>query len=172
MPDTNIAELNELDRDRFVAVLGGVYEESPWVARGAYADQPFESVTDVATALEAVVRDASHERRLELLRAHPDLGEQTEMTDASAAEQSSAGLDQLRPELYEEFQRLNDLYRDRFGFPFIMAVKNESPEAIRAAMEQRVEQSEQEEFETALSEVHKIARLRLDDIVDSSVTRD
>jgi len=172
MRDTNIAELNELDRDSFVEVLGGVYEASPWVARGAHADQPFESVSDVATALEAVVRDASHERRLELLRAHPDLGEQTEMTDASAAEQSSAGLDQLRPELYEEFQRLNDLYRDRFGFPFIMAVKNESPEAIRAAMEQRVEQSEQEEFETALSEVHKIARLRLDDIVDSSVTRD
>ena len=167
MRDTTIAELNEFDKKSFVQVLGGVYEESPWVAERAYAGQPFESVSDVATALEAVVRDASHDQKLGLLRAHPDLGEQTEMTDASEAEQASAGLDQLRPELYSAFQRLNEQYRDRFGFPFIMAVKNESPEAIRAAMEQRVTHSEQEEFETALSEVHKIARLRLDDIIDS-----
>jgi len=167
MREATIAEINESDKGSFVEILGGVYEESPWVAERAYSERPFESVNDVATTLGGVVQDASRERKLSLLRAHPDLGERTEMTDASEAEQASAGLDQLSPTLYETFQRLNEQYRDRFGFPFIMAVKNESAEAIRDAMEQRVEHSRPEEFDTALTEVHKIARLRLDDIVST-----
>jgi 2-oxo-4-hydroxy-4-carboxy-5-ureidoimidazoline decarboxylase len=88
------------------------------------------------------------------------------MTDASVEEQASAGLDQLTPEQYEAFQRLNDRYQDSFGFPFIMAVRDESPDAIRAAMEERVEHARSEEFRTAIDEVHAIARLRLDEILE------
>jgi len=101
------------------------------------------------------------------LCAHPDLGEQTDITDASRSEQASAGLDSLSPELYERFQRLNERYREQFEFPFIMVVKNESPETIRAAMEERVEHDRSEEFRTALDQVHEIARLRLEELVDT-----
>jgi 2-oxo-4-hydroxy-4-carboxy-5-ureidoimidazoline decarboxylase len=161
MRNTTVAKLNKADKKQFVDALDEVYEESPWVPERAYADRPFNSIDDVAATLESVVREASYDQKLALLRAHPDLGEQTEMTDASEAEQASAGLDQLSPELYNTFQRLNRQYRERFGFPFIKAVKGHSPKEIREAMEQRVTHSQAEEFNTALAEVHAIARLRL-----------
>jgi 2-oxo-4-hydroxy-4-carboxy-5-ureidoimidazoline decarboxylase len=165
MTGIRLAELNEAGKDQFVDALGSVYEESPWVARDSWSERPFRSIEELRTAMRETVEAASEERRLALLRAHPDLGERTEMTDASKAEQSSAGLDELSPAQYETFQRLNDRYRDEFGFPFIMAVKDATPDGIQAAMERRVENSESEEFRTALDEVHEIARLRLDDLL-------
>ena len=158
-----IADLNDCDEASFVETLGDVYEHSPWVAERVVDDRPFSSVDDLHGHMAEAVRDASEERKLELLRAHPDLGEQTELTDASEKEQASAGLDELRPEQYERFQELNETYRDRFEFPFIMAVKGASPDEIQAAMEDRIDNSEPTEFETALDQVHEIARLRLDD---------
>jgi 2-oxo-4-hydroxy-4-carboxy-5-ureidoimidazoline decarboxylase len=161
MRETTVAALNDVDRATFVDILGGVYEESPWVARGAWPERPFESVEDVEDAMREVVEAAPRSEQLALLRAHPDLGGRTEMTDASESEQASAGLDQLSPSQYEAFQRLNRTYREQFGFPFIMAVKGESVDAIRAAMECRIDHSQSDEFRTALDEVHEIARLRL-----------
>ena len=155
--------LNDADADAFVDLLGAVYEASPWVAEGAVDARPFESVDALHVAMHAVVEEAGRERQLALLRAHPDLGEQTAMTDASEREQASAGLDDLTREQYDAFQRLNEQYRETFGFPFIMAVKGASVEEIRAAMEERVEHSRREEFRTALDEVHEIARLRLEE---------
>ena len=167
MTDLTLEELNRADRDSVVERLGDVYEHSPWVAERAWTDRPFDSVADLHASMKRVVEDADRERRLELLRAHPDLGERTEMTDASVEEQASAGLDQLTPDQYEAFQRLNERYRDAFGFPFIMAVRDESPDAIRKAMEERVEHSRAEEFRTAIDEVHTIARLRLEERLES-----
>jgi 2-oxo-4-hydroxy-4-carboxy-5-ureidoimidazoline decarboxylase len=167
MSELTIETLNRTDRETFVDALGDVYEHSPWVAERARSERPFDSVDELHDAMARAVRDASRERKLGLLRAHPDLGDRTEMTDASEEEQAAAGLDQLSREQYEAFQRLNERYRDAFGFPFIMAVRGESPEAIRTAMEQRVEHSESEEFRTALDEVHTIARLRLDERLGS-----
>lgn len=164
MDDTSLTALNEGDESTFVDTLGGVYEHSPWVARQAWSERPFDSVDALADAMAAIVEDAGRDAQLELLRAHPDLGEQTEMTDASEAEQASAGLDQLSPEQYETFQELNERYREQFGFPFIMAVEGASPDEIQAAMEQRVENDPETEFRTALDEVHQIARLRLADL--------
>jgi 2-oxo-4-hydroxy-4-carboxy-5-ureidoimidazoline decarboxylase len=165
MQNPTVAKLNKADKKQFVDALAEVYEESPWVPERAYQDRPFNSIDDVAATLESVVREASYDQKLALLRAHPDLGEQTEMTDASEAEQASAGLDQLSPELYKTFQRLNRQYRERFGFPFIKAVRGHSPKEIREAMEQRVTHSQAEEFNTALAEVHAIARLRLNNTI-------
>jgi 2-oxo-4-hydroxy-4-carboxy-5-ureidoimidazoline decarboxylase len=166
MSELTIAELNRAEGETFVDLLGSVYETSPWVAERAAADRPFSSVDDVHGAMRSVVEEASRAKQLELLRAHPDLGERTEMTEASQAEQASAGLDQLGPEQYETFQRLNETYRGKFGFPFIMAVKEESPDVIQAAMETRVDHAESEEFRTALEEVHTIARFRLEALLD------
>lgn len=165
MSDLTLDELNDRDEAAFVDELGGVYEHSPWVARRSYPESPFESVADLHETMADTVRTATREEKLALLRAHPDLGDRTEMTDASEEEQASAGLDDLSREQYEAFQRLNDRYRDKFGFPFIMAVKDETPAAIRAAMEERVENDEETEFQTALDEVHQIARFRLDDML-------
>lgn len=163
MSARTITDLNDLDDDAFVDELSGVYEHSPWVAERAASARPFETVSDLHTEMARIVREADEARQLELLRAHPDLGEQTEMTDASKAEQSSAGLDDLSPEQYETFQRLNEQYRRRFEFPFIMAVKGASPDEIQAAMEARVDNDETTEFRNALEQVNEIARLRLDD---------
>ncbi|MFA1612551.1 2-oxo-4-hydroxy-4-carboxy-5-ureidoimidazoline decarboxylase [Halobellus rubicundus] len=165
MDHLTLEELNDADGKTFVEILGGVYESSPWVAERARADRPFSSVDALHDRLSRAVEDASRERKLDLLRAHPDLGEQTEMTDTSEQEQASAGLDELSPEQYETFQRLNETYRERFGFPFIMAVRGASPDAIQAAMERRIENSEAEEFRTALEQVHEIARLRLEELL-------
>ena len=165
MSDYTIEDLNELDEASFVELLGGIYETSPWVAERSWSDRPFDSLDNLHESMRSTVREAPEEKRLELLRAHPDLGERTEMTDASEAEQASAGLDSLSPDQYETFQRLNERYRERFGFPFIMAVKDESPDAIQAAMEDRIENTEAKEFRTALDQVHRIARLRLEELL-------
>jgi 2-oxo-4-hydroxy-4-carboxy-5-ureidoimidazoline decarboxylase len=165
MSEYTIETLNGADEAAFVEALGGVYERSPWVPARAWSERPFDDVADLHACLKRVVRNASQERKLELLRAHPDLGDQTDITDVSEAEQAAAGLDQLTPEQYETFQRLNERYRDAFRFPFIMAVRDESPEAIMAAMERRLDNTEDEEFQTALDEVHRIARFRLEDLL-------
>lgn len=165
MSKLTTAELNRLGADAFVETFGGVYEKSPWVAERAWQDRPFESVEDLHESMVDAVRNASRERKVELLRAHPDLGARTEMTDTSEREQSSAGLDRLSQEQYEAFQRLNETYRERFGIPFIMAVAGESPDAIREEMEERLENSASAEFHTALEQVHRIAWLRLTELV-------
>lgn len=169
MRQLSLADINQAGRDEFVNTLGDIYEESPWVAERSELERPFASAKELQRTMQRVVEESTRESQLALLRAHPDLGEQTEMTDASEAEQSAAGLDELGPEQYETFQRLNESYRDQFDFPFIMAVKNATPETIQAAMERRLENSAAQEFRTALDEVHKIARLRLDEQLDEPV---
>lgn len=164
MKHTTIEELNDSEKDEFIELLRGVYEESAWVAEQVHSERPFSSVQALNDAMRDAVDSASRDVQLELLRVHPDLGEQTEMTDASETEQASAGLNDLSPAQYDTFQRLNDQYREKFGFPFIMAVKNESPEAIQTAMEDRVEHERDQEFETALNQVHEIAKLRLQEL--------
>jgi 2-oxo-4-hydroxy-4-carboxy-5-ureidoimidazoline decarboxylase len=165
MGEFTIEDVNQAEKATFVDILGSVYETSPWVAERTWTEQPFSSIDDLHETMESVVQNAPREERLQLLRAHPDLGEKTEMTEASQREQASAGLDRLSPDQYEAFQRLNEAYREKFDFPFIIAVKNESPSAIREAMEERVEHSKREEFQTALDEVHKIARFRLEELL-------
>jgi 2-oxo-4-hydroxy-4-carboxy-5-ureidoimidazoline decarboxylase len=168
MSQVELTDINQAGLAEFVECLGDIYEESPWVAEQSAPERPFASVGELHETMRQTVEDASDDEQLALLRAHPDLGEQTEMTDASESEQAAAGLDELGPDQFETFQRLNDRYREKFGFPFIMAVKNETPDTIQAAMERRVKQSESEEFRTALDEVHKIAGLRLDGLVSES----
>ncbi|ELY63308.1 2-oxo-4-hydroxy-4-carboxy-5-ureidoimidazoline decarboxylase [Natrinema versiforme] len=163
MAELTIDEINHLDEAAFVDELDDIYEHSPWVAERICSERPFASLAELRDAMKQAVDDASRETKLELLRSHPDLGDQTGITESSAEEQASAGLDQLSPEMYEAFQRLNERYLERFGFPFIMAVRDESPETIREAMERRIEHSEADEFRTALAEVHTIARFRLEE---------
>ena len=156
-----------MSAEEFVKRFGGIYEHSPWVAEEAAAIVGEHFETDVVAAVMAdCVDNASAERQLELIRAHPDLAGKAsiagELTEDSGAEQASAGLDRCSPEEYRRFQVLNDRYHARFGFPFVMAVRGSSRSDILAAFEARLNNGHDEEFETALAEIHKIARMRLD----------
>ncbi|MCH7981710.1 MAG: 2-oxo-4-hydroxy-4-carboxy-5-ureidoimidazoline decarboxylase [Proteobacteria bacterium] len=151
----------------FVETFGGIYEHSNWVAERAapHLEQSL-AIDDVARVMADCVDNASTERRLELIRAHPDLAGKAqvagELTAESTTEQTSAGLDQCTQPEYEQFQSLNDRYKEKFGFPFVMAVRNSSRQQILAMFERRLQNEYDDEFEAALVEIHKIARLRLE----------
>ncbi len=150
----------------FVRRFGGIYEHSAWVAEAAAAEAAAAGDLDeIATLLAECVDNAATDRQLALIRAHPDLAGKAqiagELTADSTAEQASAGLDQCTAEEYDRFQALNTRYKDKFGFPFVMAVRGSSRAEILAAFAARLENDATTEFETALAEIHKIARLRL-----------
>jgi OHCU decarboxylase len=163
-----LAELNALDQAGFVAALGWVFEGSPWVAERAWAARPFASRDALHAALVAVVQAASPEEQLALIRAHPDLGTRlgrAALSAASVAEQAGAGLDRLSDAEFARFQDLNARYRERFGFPFIIAVRHHTRASILAAFEARLQHDAATERATALAEIAEIARLRLADAV-------
>ena len=156
---------------QFVEKYGGIYEHSPWVAEEVEAMiNGDESIEQIAELMADVVDNASRDRQLALIRAHPDLAGKAqiagELTEESTTEQSSAGLDQCTPGEYLRFQDMNQAYHLRFGFPFVMAVRGSSRADILAAFEERLGNDRDEEFETALAEIHKIARLRLEAMED------
>ncbi|MEX1266759.1 MAG: 2-oxo-4-hydroxy-4-carboxy-5-ureidoimidazoline decarboxylase [Woeseia sp.] len=154
------------DKAAFVHRYGGVYEHSPWVAARAFDIlEDAETPGSLADVMAGCVDRADDEQKLTLINAHPDLAGRAaiggELTPESGDEQASAGIDQCTPEEFARFQSLNKKYREKFGFPFIMAVRDSNRHAILAAFEQRLENSTDEEFERAIAEIHKIARLRL-----------
>ena len=172
MPEkATIEYVNKLDREEFVARFGSLYERSPWVAEGAWRELPFGGFAELHEAFVKAMYEAPRERQLALIRAHPDLAGKAavagELTAESAHEQASAGLDGLTPEEYEDFHRLNTAYRKRFGFPFIVCVRGHTKETILADAAARLGRPRPEEVETALDEITKIARLRLQDLVEA-----
>lgn len=154
-----------MNRDDFVKSFGAVYEASPWVAEAVWPPPHKEDGGDLAAAMRAAVDSAPREKKLALIRAHPELAGRTaiagEMAEASKREQSGAGLDRCTPEEFAEFQRLNAAYNDRFGFPFIIAVKGLDRQAILAAFRARLDNDPETEFQTALEQIHRIAGFRL-----------
>ena len=158
-----IDELNSLDREKFVAAIGFVFEDSPWVAERAFAAKPFRDIEALHAAMVAEVEKAKPEQQLALLRAHPDLGTRARISSASEAEQAGAGLNALTTEEFERLQRLNSLYRARFGFPFLFAVKGSTKYDVLQALEQRVGALPEAEYREALRQVYRIAEFRLRD---------
>jgi 2-oxo-4-hydroxy-4-carboxy-5-ureidoimidazoline decarboxylase len=157
-----------LSRAAFLALYGPVYEHSPWIAEAVFdfgLTEDHQTAEGLQAAMAAVAEAAPQARRLALLRAHPDLAGRLEirgeLTPQSAAEQAGAGLGDCSPAEFQRFTALNEAYKAKFGFPFIMAVKGRSRAEILAAIEHRVGNDPAAEFRTALDEVHKIALLRL-----------
>ncbi|MGA8715293.1 MAG: 2-oxo-4-hydroxy-4-carboxy-5-ureidoimidazoline decarboxylase, partial [Roseiarcus sp.] len=163
---------SRLTRTLFIERFGGVYEHSPWVAAAAY-DVGFTSEADtaegLAKALAAAAAKGTEEQKKALILAHPDLAGRLALartlTAESAEEQASAGLDRLTPDELAKFTALNEAYRARFGFPFIMAVKGKSKADILASFQQRLGNDPGVETATALTEIDRIAALRLEDIL-------
>ena len=163
------------DRAAFIQRYGGIYEHSPWVAEQAYEEAlNIEDPDHLAEIFARHVNGADRDVKLALIRAHPDLAgkaavgarhagecDTDELTAASKAEQQSAGIDQCTEEEFARFQHLNALYKQKFNFPFIMAVRNSNRHEILKAFEHRLQNDPGTEFATAMQEIHKIARLRL-----------
>ncbi|MCL1471444.1 2-oxo-4-hydroxy-4-carboxy-5-ureidoimidazoline decarboxylase [Argonema antarcticum] len=156
-----ISEINQLSQQDFVEVLGGIFEDSPWVAEKAYNKRPFADLVSLHQIMVGVVRDASLDEQLVLMRSHPDLGNKVKMSKSSVHEQAGAGLDRLSSEEYERFQALNKGYKEKFAFPFIIAVKNHTKESILDAFSIRLGNSREVEIERALQEIYQIAWFRL-----------
>ena len=166
----SIDEINRSSAERFVELLGGIYERSPWVPDLVYSERPFESRATLHQSMAAAVRRAPEVHRMELLCSHPELaGKEASdgtLTDESKREQAGAGLDQCTGAELAKINRFNQAYHSKFGFPFIIAVTGLDKHQIIEAMESRLENSEDQEFDTAIGEVEKIARIRLDALID------
>ena len=162
-------DLNRMAVADFTARFGDVAEHSPWVAERAAGARPFADREAVAQAFAAALRGAARDERLAVLRAHPDLAGRAavsgDLTEDSRKEQAGAGLDRLTPEEFERFTALNAAYRERFGIPFIFAVKGATKELILAAFEERLANGLEEELKNAIDNVCRIMRFRIEDRV-------
>ena len=164
-----IDAVNAFDAAAFTAHFGDVAEDSPWVAEVAFGARPFAGREVLVEAFDAAVRAASREAQLALLRAHPDLASRAavagDVAEESRREQAGAGLDRLTEAEFARFHDLNARYRERFGFPFIFAVKGATKDAILAAFEARIHNDAETERATALANVERILRFRIEDRV-------
>lgn len=157
----------------FLRKYGSIYEHSPWVAEQVWHSGEADKLDlmGLVGAMKKIVDDAGRDQKLTLLRAHPDLAGKAaiagELSDHSTVEQKGAGLDQCSRVEFDELQTLNADYKDKFGFPFIIAVRGLDRFDILASIRQRGGHSAEDEFRTALTEVHKIARLRLEQLAQS-----
>ena len=154
-----------MTEEEFVARFGGVYEHSPWVARRTWPKRPFADVAALADAMQSTMLAASREEQMALIRAHPELAgrlDAAQLTGSSRAEQASAGLDRVTPEQKAKMQALNAAYREKFGFPFIVAVRGLDWSGIIARRETRLANDREREIATALEQIGRIARLRLE----------
>lgn len=166
----NLATLNTLDQPAFTAAIGGVFEHSPWIAERTWASRPFASLTDLHAALCRTLDAASPDEQLALIRAHPDLAgraaQQGTLTPASAHEQATADLDRLSEEEQTAFTHYNAIYREKFGFPFVICVRDNKKAAILAGFRDRIPNSYDTEKAIALREITRIAWLRLRDTIE------
>lgn len=166
-----IGDLNALPAQEFTARIGGIWEHSPWIARHAANSRPFADLSALMNTMWELVMTAPDTAKLELLRTHPDLAGKFAragtLTPESAGEQASAGLDRLTDEEYDRFTDLNRAYRTRFGFPFIVCVRNHTKDSILQAFGKRLGNSQDVEIQNALDEVRRIAEYRARDLIES-----
>jgi len=164
-----LPRLNSLSHDDFVRIVGPVFEHSPWIAEETWPKRPFVSIEQFHKALTETVQQADEEKQLALIRAHPDLVGRLalagQLTRESADEQAGAGLGNLTPEEIALFQKNNAAYKEKFGFPFVICARLNKKEAILTGFKVRLNHSREQEIETALGEIGKIAYLRLQDII-------
>lgn len=162
----DLASVNDMDREAFVAALGSTFEHAPWVAEGAWPARPFASVDALHAALFGVVQRAPRETQIAFLCGHPELaGKQAQagtMTSESVGEQASAGLDALSREEIAALHTLNARYLQRHGFPFIIAVRRYRKSEIFSLLHERSERDGDTELQEALQQISTITRLRVE----------
>jgi OHCU decarboxylase len=162
-----LEELSSLGKSDFVARFGGVFEHSPWVAERAWQQRPFASLDELHRAMLAAVEAASREEKLSLIRAHPELAGGEALTVASTSEQGRLGFNRLSRNELEQMNDLNRRYRDKFGFPCIVALKlHRERHSVMAEMARRLTNPQDDEIRNALEQIGHIARGRLEKMLN------
>jgi 2-oxo-4-hydroxy-4-carboxy-5-ureidoimidazoline decarboxylase len=161
-----LTELNQISQAAFTDTLGAVFEDTPEIATRAWLQRPFTDIHHLHQVMGEIMHRLSDPEQMALIQAHPDLGSRLKMADASVKEQASVGLDQLTQQEYHQFVTLNQAYRAKFGFPFIIAVRNHTRASILQAFQQRLDNAIALEKATAMAEILKIAWFRLKDLVN------
>jgi 2-oxo-4-hydroxy-4-carboxy-5-ureidoimidazoline decarboxylase len=169
MSEKTLAGLNACGQSDFVAALANIFEYSPWIAEQVAAARPFAGVGALFAAMKVAVEHAPAEQRLALIKAHPDLADKTQraagLTAESNAEQNSVGLDRLSDAEYQAFERVNNAYRSKFGFPYIVCVRRQTKDSILRDFERRLPNDAATEMKASVAEICRIAALRLDQLV-------
>jgi 2-oxo-4-hydroxy-4-carboxy-5-ureidoimidazoline decarboxylase len=172
MQPKTLADLNACSKDDFVAALANIFEYSPWIAEQAASARPFAGANALFAAMKAAVDRAPPELRLALIKGHPDLANKTlraaGLTAESSDEQNSVGLDRLSDAEYDAFERVNNAYRSKFGFPYIVCVRRHTKDSILRDFERRLPNDAKTETQASITEICRIAALRLDQLVTSN----
>src|SRR6266852_1302844 len=171
MSQKTLSDLNAYSRDEFVRALANIFEYSPWIAEHAASLRPFAGASQLFNAMKAAVDRAPPELRLALIKAHPDLADKTQraagLTAESSAEQNSVGLDRLSDAEYVAFERVNNAYRSKFGFPYIVCVRRHTQDSILRDFDRRLPNDARTETQRSIEEICRIAALRVDQLVAS-----
>ncbi|MBD7939018.1 MULTISPECIES: 2-oxo-4-hydroxy-4-carboxy-5-ureidoimidazoline decarboxylase [Cytobacillus] len=160
-----LQEINKISDASFIQLFGGVFEHSPWVAEKALMARPFSSFNHLYQTMVHIVKETTNQEKLALIKEHPNLGDRIKMSENSVNEQKNAGLNQLTEKEYKQFISMNQSYLDKFGFPFILAVRGKNKDEIYHSMVERIKNEKEEEFHQALTEIYQIALLRLEEII-------
>ncbi len=158
-------KFNKLDKAEFISTFGNIFEKTEWIAERCYESKPYNNLDQLVSKMMEIFENTEKKRHLEILNSHPDLAVEKKLTDDSKNEQKNANLNQCTNEEFVEFKKLNEEYKKKFGFPFIIAVKGKNKEEILNNFRQRITNNINSEFEEAKKQVKKIANFRLSEII-------
>ena len=161
----SIDKFNKLSKAEFISIFGNIFEKTEWIAERCYESKPYNNLDELVSKMMKIFENIEKERHLEILNSHPDLAVEKKLTKDSKNEQKNASLNQCTDKEFVEFKKLNEEYKKKFGFPFIVAVKGKNKEEILNSFRQRITNNINLEFEEAKKQVKKIASFRLDEII-------
>ena len=161
----SIDKFNKLSKTEFISIFGNIFEKTEWIAERCYESKPYNNLDELVSKMMKIFENSEKEKHLEILNSHPDLAVEKKLTKDSKNEQKNASLNQCTDEEFVEFKKLNEEYKKKFGFPFIVAVKGKNKEEILNSFRQRITNNINLEFEEAKKQVKKIANFRLGEII-------
>ena len=161
----SIDKFNKLSKTEFISIFGNIFEKTKWIAERCYESKPYNNLDELVSKMLKIFENIEKERHLEILNSHPDLAVEKKLTEDSKNEQKNSSLNQCTDEEFVEFKKLNEEYKKKFGFPFIIAVKEKNKEEILNSFRQRITNNINLEFEEAKKQVKKIASFRLGEII-------
>ena len=160
----SIDKFNKLSKPEFISIFGNVFEKTEWIAERCYDSKPYSNIDELFLKMMEVFENTEKEKHLEILNAHPNLAVEKKLTEDSKNEQKSASLNQCNDAEFIEFKKLNEEYKKKFGFPFIIAVKGRSRKEILLNFKKRISCDKKIEYEEAIIQVKQIANLRIDEL--------
>ena len=161
----SIDKVNKLNKSDFISIFGNVFEKTEWIAQKSYDSKPYKNFEELFSKMVEIFENSNKESHIKILNAHPDLAVEKKLTEDSKNEQKNASLNQCNDKEFLEFKNLNEEYKKKFGFPFIIAVKGKNKEEILNSFRQRITNNINLEFEEAKKQVKKIASFRLSEII-------